>query len=293
MGVPMPAGQPGLNYSLAYFVRDASGALHVIDPGWDTPDNRRRMSSALENLGGTVATVIATHHHRDHLGAAPWIREQTGALVVVHRLEIDAMRFPEDVAVRRLEEWGVPEDRRAEILAVRGARPTPIHIDRIIEGDEARLEIPGWNACAILTPGHTPGHISVRLDDARLLLSGDFVLPNVFAGLGLGNWPTPANPIAVYQKALAATEKLVDYEVLPGHGFRFRGLAARAAATSAHHRRRTAEVCGELARDATQATWDVASRLTWSRGFEALAGGFLLSALAQTAHHRELCRSGR
>ncbi|MBN9631731.1 MAG: hypothetical protein J0I18_14135, partial [Actinobacteria bacterium] len=58
----------------------------------------------------------------------------------------------------------------------------------------------------------------------------------------------------------------------------------RCAALAAHHRRRTDDV----AASSGATVWEVASGLTWTAGWDALAGFTLLSALRQTAQHLEL-----
>jgi hypothetical protein len=80
--------------------------------------------------------------------------------------------------------------------------------------------------------------------------------------------------------------------VLPGHGARFHGVAARATQIADRHRRRSAEIAALAATDEGATVWQIASRVTWTGGWESLSGFVLLSALSQTEMHlRHLARS--
>ncbi|ARC58376.1 Hydroxyacylglutathione hydrolase [Frondihabitans sp. 762G35] len=317
LGQAMPGDH--LPYSLLYLLRDRDGALHVVDPGWDSDENWSSFTAALRSLGhgpADVATVTATHLHPDHLGMAERIREASGAVLQLHEAEAAALpRLASEgrsttELTRLIDEWGVPAERRRELLdladdaalsddAAGGAagRATPevpladVRVDRILR-DGDLLDVPGFALTVVSTPGHTPGHLCLR-DDARgLLFSGDHILPTLFAGLGLGG-PSTTNPLADYLESCERVAENPDDEVLPGHGYRFSGLGERARESAAHHLVRAGEVEGILARDPRATVWRIASQLTWTLGWEALRGFYAFSALSQTAMHRDYVRSRR
>ena len=189
--------------------------------------------------------------------------------------------------------WGVPADRRAELLDAAGRAPDypAPHVDRTYVDGEA-LPIPGFALTAVVTPGHTPGHLCLRDEARSLVFTGDHILPTMFAGLGLGG-PTATNPLADYVAGCERVAEFDDHEVLPGHGYRFTGLGERARESAAHHLRRTAEVEGALASHPDASIWEIASQLTWTAGFANLVGFYLYSALSQTAMHREYVQQRR
>lgn len=194
------------------------------------------------------------------------------------------------ICARCSSHWVVPEDRRETVLAEYPRRAAPAVVgDRFVE-DGQLLDVPGRRIRALATPGHTGGHLCLLDEDERLLFSGDHVLPEIYPGVGLGGAGDDA--LAQYLEGLARMREFDDCQVLPGHGYRFRGLSERVAATARHHLRRLDEVASAVARDRHATAWQVASQLTWSRGFEGLRRQYLVGALRQTAMHMRLVHAG-
>jgi glyoxylase-like metal-dependent hydrolase (beta-lactamase superfamily II) len=77
---PGPMTLTGTN---TYLVNDGSGALAVIDPGPDDPTHVAAILQAAEPVG-TIAAVLVTHRHLDHLPAAATICARTGAPLLGH-----------------------------------------------------------------------------------------------------------------------------------------------------------------------------------------------------------------
>ncbi len=294
LGLPQPGVLP--HYSLSYLLLDATGAVHLIDAGWDSEENWLRLTEALGSLGRAVtdvASVSVTHLHPDHLGMAARLHEASGAQVAIHELEQAGITElssppPRSALQATIDAWDVPDDRQAEVLEAFHRRSgwKPFTADRLLAGGE-RLDIPGHAVRVLHTPGHTSGHLAFVDDVAGLVFLGDLLLPNQFPGIGLGGTPS-GNPIDDYLSSLATVAELDAFEALPGHGYRFQGMAERCEETAAHHERRTAEVATAML--PTLSVWELASKLSWTAGWQNLHGLALLSALSQTSLHRERAR---
>lgn len=304
LALDMPVGL--IRYSLCYLLLDARGGVHVIDPGWHSEANRERLGAALAHLGKSVrdiASIVSTHLHADHMGHAERLREESGAPVVLHPAEQAGIVSMTDFAVFEAEltaevsRWGVPAERLDEIMhtvlnpVARPVGEAGFTADVLVEDGEL-LQLPGHRIRALHTPGHTSGHLCLRDEDAALLWSGDHLLPTLYPGIGLGG-RTDSNPVEDYLLSLDRIAGFDGDEVLPGHGYRFRGLAHRVHQTAHHHLRRAGEVSAGLAAAPDATVWQLASGLSWSAGWERLRDFPLMSALRQTATHAELVRSGR
>lgn len=273
-----------------YLLEDADGRLHLVDPGWDTDETLAALEAGLAAAGfgiGDVRSIIATHLHPDHLGLAGRLRREHGIPIALHRVEHAALsrpQFPDPEAT--LARWGVPDDQVEEVrqgLLPRSA-PSGLTADVVLE-DGDRLDIPGRDVVVVHTPGHTAGSICLHDRGADLFLSGDHVLPKVNPGLGLGGFLPSDDPIGAALDSYAKVAAFDSSEVLPGHGARFHGLAARATQIAERHRRRSAEIGALADADPAANVWELASRVGWTGGWESLAGFVRLSALSQTELH--------
>ncbi|KQQ52078.1 MBL fold metallo-hydrolase [Plantibacter sp. Leaf314] len=291
--IAVPTTDPGNPFTLCSVLFGTDGRAIVVDPGTDTPEGREHLLRELRDVGVTTLTgIVVTHLHPDHLGLAGVLREELAAPVLMHRLEDEAAGStppgPAELAAA-LDAWGVPADDTTVRPWSEGAAAPAGHLgdtraDRTLEDGEL-LALPGRTVRVIHTPGHTTGHLTLRDEDRGYLFTGDHVLPTIFSGLGLGA-RTAENPVTAYLSSLDRVRGHDGDQVIPGHGFRFTGLAERCDELAAHHLRRADEVRSVLADDPDADVWTIASRIGWSAGWDALTGLLRVSALTQTDWHR-------
>lgn len=295
IGLPMPHAH--LPSSFCYAIT-ADDGVHLVDPGMPSDATWDALVAGLAWMGADlsdVRTVTATHLHPDHLGTAQRVRAETGAAVVLTEPEQRALLAASSMdPVGDARRWGVPLERVAELASAlaRSARYGRVVADVLVR-DREQLPWPGRRATAVLTPGHTTGHLCIHLPDDHLLLTGDHVLPTLNPGIGLGG--ASGDPVS---DCLASLERVgtLTAEALPGHGYRFVGLADRTAQIRTHHLRRSQEIADARAAAPRASVWDIASAVTWSAGWDGLAGFALWSALAQTEmhlRHLDLTEQGR
>ncbi|SFS11546.1 Glyoxylase, beta-lactamase superfamily II [Agrococcus baldri] len=286
VAVPMPAGGI-VSSTLCYVLRDRNGAAHILDPGWNTDENAALLRHAVESWGiRRIASVIVSHLHEDHLGMAQRIRDATGAMFVMADMEWQThlARTGSGDRSARYDAWGVPADKRPRYPTMPpGALQHPTREPELMVRDGDVLAL-GRDVEAVLTPGHTQGSLTLRDAERRQLFTGDHLLPHVHPGVGL-DYATDADPIGDYLESLERIRAFDGDEVLPGHGYRFAALEDRIDRTTDHHLRRARQVADALEQEQDLSVWELASRLTWTHGWDRLEGYFLNSALQQTAMH--------
>jgi len=298
----VPVVFPGnpMRYTLAYIVVEGNDCL-VVDPGFESVQGRLDLLAGLRAAGVTISDVtgiLATHFHTDHLGMARWLRRWSGAWIALGRAEkryISAFEnaWEEAAADRsRMRTWGVPEDRVQEAaLDVDGL----MHLKRLADadlrvGDGDTVPISGGSLTVVETPGHTPGHICLRDDSRKVFLSGDHVLPRITPNVSLEMRGDP-DPLRSCLESLDRIEEDEDFEVLPAHEYRFRGLTARTRELKSLALARSDEVRGLIEEQQHPTVWSIAARLHWSRGFPSLGGLQLRLALSETAAHLQYLRT--
>jgi glyoxylase-like metal-dependent hydrolase (beta-lactamase superfamily II) len=119
-----------------------------------------------------VRLILLTHGHADHYGSAAALRERTGAPIALHTLEAEVLR-----SGRYPVENSKPTLFLSLMMRLPGAgRPeAPTLEPDITFEDEWSLDEYGVAGRVILTPGHTPGSISVLMDSGEAIV-GDMVM---------------------------------------------------------------------------------------------------------------------
>lgn len=290
----------------------------VIDPGW--PDRKDMQGSTFDPLDEflrsrgrkieDVTTVIATHAHPDHIGAAGPLAEHTGARLIIGAEEmkcIDIARGQEDPAngsgkfvvdpggVGAPE--GVLEPMLEEVRQVRDRWYLPEQTpDILIEHGQKLVDLglpEDFPLEAVLTPGHTDGHLSFVDREQQILIAADLIMPIIFPGIGLSIGMLGGNPLSQYLESLEAIAEFDDYLVVPGHGYCFEDLSTRRHETAQHVLKRAREVRDILAEDPGLSIWEIASKITWSLGWEGMQKSrMLVSGLRQIIMYRDMIERG-
>jgi hydroxyacylglutathione hydrolase len=175
-----------------YVVRRERGAREavVIDPSGEAATLRLELA----RMGASLAAILVTHAHWDHLLGLADLAEGTGAPVYAPREEAEVIERPSDFYS------GVG-------LALRGYKPQVL-----LAGGET-VEVAGLSFQVLHVPGHSPGHLAYAADGC--LFSGDVL----FAGsvgrtdLPLGDWDTLLSSIRALLDRFPP-----ETVVYPGHG---------------------------------------------------------------------------
>jgi glyoxylase-like metal-dependent hydrolase (beta-lactamase superfamily II) len=177
-----------------FIVREkGSSTALVVDPG-DEPD---RLLKAIDELQiQTVAAILVTHTHFDHIGAVAPVARATSAPVWCPELEVPVLA--DIMAFVPWPGFGPYESYKA---------------DHTVKGGET-LELAGLTIDVIFTPGHSPGHVTYAIRDEQALFSGDVLFQGSVGRVDLpgGDWPTLLRSIETLVEAHGP-----DTTVYPGH----------------------------------------------------------------------------
>ncbi|GAA4173490.1 MBL fold metallo-hydrolase [Gryllotalpicola koreensis] len=293
--IPIPfAGNP-MRYTICYVLR-GDGESVIVDPGWDSAEGFDALTAGLAEIGvgfDELSGILITHVHPDHHGLTHFVTAAApSAWIGMSEVEADSLAAHQTSAAdadqaafaAQLAAAGVPEGDGMRTFRSRDGNRIfermPVPALRLRDGD--LVPLPGRRVRALLTPGHTPGHLCFVDDEDGVILTGDHVLPRISPNVGL-HPHSATSPLRAFLDSLAKIGD-IDHEVLPAHQWRFRGLPERVAELREHHRARLDEILGHLERAASSA-WDLARGLTWAHGWDGLNPMQHWSAVAETTAH--------
>lgn len=180
----------------------------VVDPG----NEAGRILARIHERGVTVAQILHTHGHFDHISASEALLAGLGTSVPVMAHAADAYLY-----TRAERSWGE-----------QFGYPLPEHLtvpDSTIT-DGMSMEVGTLRLRVIATPGHTPGSICLLREvgdmseaasarEGAWLLSGDTLFRR-----GIGRTDLPGgDEDAIYESILTRLYPLpADLPVYPGHG---------------------------------------------------------------------------
>jgi hydroxyacylglutathione hydrolase len=165
----------------------------VIDPGGE--EEVDLILNLLQENNFDLKYIINTHGHIDHIAGNRKLKGKTTASLLIHKLDADML---------------VDTDKNFSIFMDKeiGSPPADIFLE---EGDEIILG--SLKLTVFHTPGHTPGGISLILDN--VIFTGD----TLFAG-GIGRTDLPGGSYQDLQRSIK--EKLLILGngkiIYPGHG---------------------------------------------------------------------------
>ena len=306
--IPVPVPDNPIGWTQVYVLETKAGP-HLVDTGWNAEVAWDALGAGLLEAGTSMAEVqgvVITHHHPDHLGLAGRVREASGCWVGMHVADTELVRrhrtyLMDDPEVLHAETRKILEQADATACEVTQlvdaarsfALPLPPLPDRDLHGGETDL-LPGRALRVIHTPGHSPGHLCLYLEDENLLLTGDHLLSTISSHVGVyGFEDADADPLRDYLDSLRLLENLTPVQVLPGHRGRFTGVADRVGELVQHHQDRLAELTEAVA-DGPLTPWQLCRRMTWNRSWDEIPVLMRRAALAEViAHVRLLEQEGR
>ena len=141
--------------------------------------------------GKNVKYILLTHGHYDHIGGVNFVKEKTGAKVVIHKED-------EEMLCDKNKNYGTDS--------------TPIYADILVE-DGTELMLGNSKITVLHTPGHTKGGVCYIFPDDRVMFSGDTLFR-----LTAGRTDLYGGDARTELMSLSKIAELEgDYQVYPGH----------------------------------------------------------------------------
>jgi hydroxyacylglutathione hydrolase len=176
---------------------DAKTAL-VIDPGGDAEYIEERLAA----LGCTLARVVHTHTHFDHVGATPDLQNAHGCPCEIH----EADRFLYDLLPVQAAMFGMVNPAKAQIDGT------------LVDGRPIALG--GLELDVLHVPGHTPGSTAFFLPNGGpkgepIVFAGDTLFQGSVGRTDLWGGDQSALVTSVKKKLYTLADEAI---VVPGHG---------------------------------------------------------------------------
>lgn len=247
----MPMGG-SLNHINLYLLEDRDG-WWVVDTGLPLPEITELWHDIFsrELAGRPVVGVICTHMHPDHVGQCTMITDHFRCPLYMTRAEYYQARAFSASGPGHHSSWmgrdfyvraGMPEEYLEELRRQWSARASsgmsmpemPVGYQRLEHGDVLTIGSQHWQV--VVGSGHSPEHACLYNPAAKVLISGDQILPVITSNVSVHPTEPEANPLKDWMESHDRLLKLPpDLLVLPAHNLPFYGIRERLRALISHH----------------------------------------------------------
>lgn len=258
---PLPFALDHINLWLLRDRFEGRDGWTVIDCGIASEQTqtlwRQVIADELEGL--PIVRILCTHTHPDHLGNAAWLIEQSpadpppplwmtqGEYTMGRVLQAALPGTDGPGIVAHYTRHGLADETHLKKLGERTGYfsrlvpQIPYAYRRIVHGEAIAIGDDTWDV--ITGFGHSPEHAALYARKARILISGDMLLPRISTNVSVHAVEPESNPVQQFLDSIDRFAPLADDTlVLPSHGRPFRRMHRRIEQLQEHHDERLAEV---------------------------------------------------
>lgn len=170
----------------------------IFDPGCSNRIEQDELSSYISEKGLSVAAILLTHAHLDHIFGLHYVLEKYKAPCYLHEADLPTFHMSPNAASL----YGIPGFITSE---------EPSHL---LKGDEV-LSFGTLEFAVKFTPGHAPGHVVYYNTQEGYVINGDVLFDGSF-----GRYDLPGGDFATLKKSITEVMFALpdDTIVHCGHG---------------------------------------------------------------------------
>tara|TARA_B110000438_G_scaffold96813_1_gene95965 strand:+ start:4427 stop:5065 length:639 start_codon:yes stop_codon:yes gene_type:complete len=181
-----------------FIVYDDTKECIIIDPGCYENNERKELEKYISDNNLKPIMLINTHCHIDHVFGNQFVCKRWSLDLQINKLDLDILKNNVELA---------------QLYGFENYEISPMPKKFLNEND--KINFGNSTLTIILTPGHSPGHISLYSSKEKIIISGDVLFNN-----GIGRTDLPGGNYDTLIKSIK--EKLLVLEdetiVFCGHG---------------------------------------------------------------------------
>lgn len=266
--VPLPEN-PLKNLN-SYIIKTKERNL-LIDTGFNRPECFEALMKGLEelNIDLNKTDIFLTHLHSDHAGLINKLQTENSVTYMgktdYEYILKNLSGTTKPLMEKRFHEEGFPLETLIKLRDINQARkfsPDSIFPVKELE-DRETFKVGDITFTPVLTPGHTPGHMCLYIEEEKILFSGDHILfhitPNITA------WTGVKDSLKNY---LSSLEKMKTFEiekVFTAHRLDTGNPYIRIDELITHHHERLNSILDIIKKSGKEITaYEIASNMKWN-----------------------------
>lgn len=296
--IPVILPETPLKQLNAYIIKGKTRNL-LIDTGFDCDTSWQCLSHGLQALGIDMncTDIFITHAHADHAGMANRVAAP-GTRVYISRRELELLRSivsPENEMRNHMINlsYGFSPAELENVQAAPMSHYQCKDVSQFFPVDDGQILYYGDRVLtAVLTPGHTPGHMCLYDQQAQIMFLGDHVLFDISPNIAI--WKDFPDPLGSYVHSL---QRIAEYPVrlaLPAHRGTSDTMEDRIMQIIEHHGARLRDIYNQLERMPGSTPYQLAAHTHWnirgSENWDNVPYNQKWFAVRETAAHLEYLR---